>query len=53
MSYKDIENQYTSWKGNLKNYLCYNTMKNMDILFNELFIEPFIKEGGGFINANN
>lgn len=43
MSYKDIADAYNSWRGNLKYYSSYHTMKNMDELYNELFIKPFIE----------
>ena len=43
MSYKDIADGYNSWRGNLKYYSSYHTMKNMDELYNELFIKPFIE----------
>ncbi len=45
ITYNEIQEQYNSWRGNLKYYSAYNVTKNMDKLFNELFIKPFI-EGG-------
>jgi len=47
MTYPEIEEAYRSWRGNLRYYSAYNVMKNMDKLFNELFIKPFI-EGSDF-----
>lgn len=47
MTYPEIEEAYRSWRGNLRYYSAYNVMKNMDKLFNELFIKPFI-EGRDF-----
>lgn len=37
LTFRDIEEQYKSWKGNLLKYDCHRTMRNMDKLFNELF----------------
>lgn len=40
MSYNDILNSYKSWReSNLIQYNCYNTIRNMDLLFNNLFSE--------------
>lgn len=47
ITYPEIEEAYRSWRGNLRYYSAYNVMKNMDKLFNELFIKPFI-EGSDF-----
>lgn len=43
--YKDIENQYRSWRGTVtrKGYKNYRQVHRMDILYNELFIKPFIR----------
>lgn len=46
MSYKDVENAYKSWRGNVKKYASYHVLKNMDLLYNDLFITPFIRQGG-------
>ena len=44
IDYKEIENQYKSWKNNYtKDYDSYKTIKNMDELYNALFIKPFIE----------
>lgn len=45
ITYKEIQEQYNSWRGNLKYYSAYNVTKNMDKLFNKLFIKPFIERG--------
>ncbi len=37
MTFRDIEEQYKSWKGNLLKYDCHRTLRNMDKLFDELF----------------
>lgn len=37
MAFRDIEEQYKSWKGNLLKYDCHRTLRNMDKLFDELF----------------
>lgn len=41
MQYKDIENAYQSWRGNALHFDSYRTVKRMDALFNELFIDCF------------
>lgn len=41
ITYPEIEEAYHSWRGNLRYYSAYNVMKNMDKLFNELFIKPY------------
>ena len=43
MPYKDIENAYNSWRGSLKHYSAHHTLRNMDNLYNKLFIKPFIE----------
>lgn len=43
ITYEDIREQYNSWRGNLKHYMAYNTTRNMDNLYNELFVNNFIK----------
>ena len=40
LTFNDIHEQYKSWKGNLKKYDCHNALRNMDKLFDELFIHP-------------
>ena len=53
MPYKDIENAYKSWRGNVDKFHNARSLANMDRLYNELFIKPFI-EGGqrdGDINS--
>lgn len=42
LPYKDIENNYGSWRGSAKKFDSYRTVANMDNLYNELFIKPFI-----------
>lgn len=37
MTYREIEEQYKSWKGNIKRYDCHKALMNMDKLFVELF----------------
>lgn len=41
MSYKEIENAYKSWRGSIRKYNSYHILKNMDKLFNELFIKDW------------
>lgn len=41
ISYKDIECQYQSWRGYISYTNSYNTIRRMDKLYNELFIEQF------------
>lgn len=43
MDYKEIECAYKSWKGNAKKYSAFHTIQNMDKLFDELFIKPFLR----------
>ena len=37
MTYREIEEQYKSWKGNIKRYDCHRALMNMDKLFADLF----------------
>lgn len=52
MSYEQIREAYQSWKGYAGNKDAYKTIRNMDALFNRLFIDEWIyfpqipKEGG-------
>ena len=41
LCFEDILTSYNSWKGSLKNKRCYTTIKNMDKLFNDLFIKDW------------
>lgn len=43
--YKDIENQYRSWRGTVtrKGYKNYRQVTRMDKLYNQILIEPFIE----------
>lgn len=43
MTYPEIAEAYRSWRGNLKYYSAYHVIQNMDKLYNELFIKPFIE----------
>lgn len=47
VTFEDVRCAYASWRGDKKHYDSYTTLKNMDKLFNELFIEPFIEGGNG------
>lgn len=38
MTFKEIEEQYKSWRGNIAKYDCHRTLLNMDKLFNDLFL---------------
>lgn len=38
MTFRDIEEQYKSWRGNIQKYDCYKTLKTIDKLFDDLFI---------------
>ena len=44
MTYKDIEEAYGSWRGNLKTYLSYHTVQNMDKLYDDLFIRTMLEK---------
>lgn len=37
MSYEDIDLMYKSWRGNVEKYNSYQTLQNLDKLFNELY----------------
>ena len=41
ITFSDVRNSYESWKGSLKGKKCYCTLRNMNKLFNELFIEDW------------
>lgn len=47
MPYKDIENAYQSWRGNALHFHSHNSIKRMDALFDELFIDSFKQAKGG------
>lgn len=47
VTFEDVRCAYASWRGDKKHYDSYTTLKNMDKLFNELFIESFIEGGIG------
>lgn len=47
VTFEDVRCAYASWRGDKKHYDSYTTLKNMDKLFNEFFIEPFIEGGIG------
>lgn len=48
IGFEDVRCAYNSWRGSVAHYDSYTTLKNMDKLFDELFIEPFIE--GGYNN---
>ncbi len=41
VDFEDIRCAYASWRGSVAHYDSYTTLKSMDKLFDELFIEPF------------
>ena len=41
MSYKDIEMAYRSWRGNALKYNSYHSVKNLEKLFDYLFVSYF------------
>ena len=41
VTFDDVKNSYVAWKGSLKGKKCYKTIKNMDELFNKLFINDW------------
>ncbi len=45
ISFDDVRCAYASWRGGVQHYNSYTTLKNMDKLFDELFIEPFVNGG--------
>lgn len=42
LPYKTIEQAYKSWRGNAIKYHSHQSIKNLDALYDKLFIEPFI-----------
>ena len=42
LTYKDVQTSYQSWRGYALKKNAYNTIKSMDKLFNELFINQWI-----------
>ncbi len=38
IEFHDIEEQYKSWKGNIKKYDCHKSLRSLDKLFDDLFI---------------
>lgn len=38
IDFHDIEEQYKSWKANIQKYDCYKSLKNLDKVFNDLFL---------------
>lgn len=47
MTYTDVASAFQSWCAYAKNFNAWHTRQNMCRLFNELFIYPWIIEGGG------
>lgn len=45
LSFDEATNAYASWKGNAQKYNASRSIENMDKLYNELFINPFIEQG--------
>lgn len=43
LPYPVIEQAYKSWRGNAINYFSQKSVKNIDSLYNNLFITPFLK----------
>ena len=41
ITFEDVRTSYASWRGSLNDKKCYKTLKNMDVLFNKLFIEDW------------
>lgn len=46
MSYTDVATAFQSWCAYAKNFSSWHTVQNMCRLYNELFIYPWIKQGG-------
>lgn len=40
--YKDIENAYRSWRGGTREFNSRRSLRQMDLLYDELFIKPFL-----------
>lgn len=47
VAFADVKQAYNSWKGHIKHFDSYRTMRNMDKLFQELFSEEIRKERSG------
>ena len=47
VTFADVKQAYNSWKGHIKHFDSYRTMRNMDKLFQELFSEEIRKERSG------
>ena len=45
--FADVRQAYNSWRGHIKHFDSYRTMRNMDKLFHELFSEEIRKERSG------
>lgn len=45
--FADVQQAYNSWRGHIKHFDSYRTMRNMDKLFHELFSEEIRKERSG------
>ena len=53
VSFADVRCSYASWRGGVQHYDSYTILKNMDKLFDELFIHPFIEGGHRNEQTNN
>ncbi len=53
VSFADVRCSYASWRGGVQHYDSYTILKNMDKLFDELFIHPFIEGGYRNEQTNN
>lgn len=47
MSYKDIEQQYKSWRGHMEYFNSHETLRNLDALYDELFIKGWKEQSNG------
>ena len=47
MSYKDIEQQYKSWRGHMEYFNSHETLRSLDILYDELFIKGWKEQNNG------
>lgn len=50
VAYKNVEDMYASWRGNMKRFDCYKSLQSIDKLYNELYSD--IKEELNEVRSN-
>ena len=51
MTYTDVRTAYQSWCAYAKNFSAWHTLQNMGRLYDKLFIDSWILQGGGIITS--